>query len=612
MFQNFNTHDDPKAGALRLEKLRQQMQKQELDAFLVPHEDAFMGEYVPDNGERLKWLTGFGGSSGTAVVLMDKASLFVDGRYVLQAPQQIDTNSFEVIPIAQISIKDWLVHALGGDKVKNKVIGFAPFLHTTRQIEDLQKSLEPKGAKLVAITTNPLDAVWEDQPLLPNHLVVEYPDKRAGKTSVQKRGELGQLRIDNQARADNKCDAFMLTKPESIAWLLNIRGSDVPHTPFALSYALLHKNGDVVWFINPDRVSDAVIAHIGGQVRLVKPEDMAPYLATLKTEMIGLDRNSANYAFKEIIPNSIDMTDPCSLPKACKTSAEIEGAIAAHIRDGTALCNFLCWLDENAPMGEATEISVAEKLETYRAETGQLLDLSFDTISGSGPNGAIVHYRVTKATNRALKPGDIYLVDSGGQYLDGTTDVTRTVLIDGAPPPPDAMMAFTRVLKGHIALATARFPKGTNGIALDALARAPLWAAGLDFDHGTGHGVGSYLCVHEGPQSISKVGTVALQQGMIVSNEPGYYREGAFGIRIENLQYVTSASQKNAEERALHGFETLTLAPIDRRLIDSKLMTAEEITWLNDYHQAVWEKLSNAVNPETQNWLKRACAPLSC
>jgi len=397
-----------------------------------------------------------------------------------------------------------------------------------------------------------------------------------------------------------------------MAWLLNIRGRDVPHTPLALSFALLKQNGDCDWYIEPARASPSLLAHIGAGVRVFAPAKMAEDLRAYHKKRVLLDPQNTPLWFKTHLgSNFIRGTDPCLLPKACKTKAEIDGAKAAHIRDGAALCRFLCWFESEAPKGQLSEISAAQKLETYRDATGLLRDLSFDTISSTGAHGAIIHYRATHKTNRAIAAGDIYLVDSGGQYEDGTTDVTRTVLVDGASPPAGALAAFTYVLKGHIALSCARFPQGTNGAALDSLARAPLWAAGLDFAHGTGHGVGSYLSVHEGPQQISKHGQTALAPGMIVSNEPGYYRAGAFGIRIENLQYVTQAEQIEGGEQDMLGFETLTLAPIDKRLIDEKLLTAQERAWLNAYHARVYQTLSALGEPymdkTTAQWLARTC-----
>ena len=600
MLQSFETHADSETGAPRLKLLRAQMQKHKLDAFLVPHEDAFMGEYVPPHGARLKWLTGFDGSAGAAVVLTKSAALFVDGRYVLQAPRQVDTNCFDIIPLTQTHIKDWLKEQLPN----GAVIGFDPFLHSIKQHNDMAEMLKENNISLKPITPNLLDTIWHDQPPLPQQPVSLHPDARAGQTSRAKREKLCKA-ID-----EKKCAAFLFTRPESIAWALNIRGADVPHTPFALSYALLHKNGAVDWFIAPERVAKSVLTHIGGEVNLIPPEKMQAHLRQHKNARIGLDESTANYIFADWLPDAVNMADPSSLPKACKSQAEIDGAIAAHKRDGVALCRFLCWFDTHAPKGKETEISAAQKLEAFRVQADELLDLSFDTISASGANGAIVHYRVTKATDRKIQAGDIYLVDSGGQYQDGTTDVTRTIWVTGAPPPDDAIMAFTRVLKGHIALAAARFPKDTNGIALDALARAPLWAGGLDFDHGTGHGVGSYLSVHEGPQSISRNGTAALKEGMIVSNEPGYYREGAFGIRIENLQYVTPLTLRAGEAEEMHSFAPLTMAPIDRRLIDTKLLTQDEQAWLNNYHQMVLANLSALLDAQTRKWLVAACAPL--
>lgn len=600
MYQSFDDDFDPQAGAPRLKHLRAHMQEAGLDVFLVPREDAYMGEYVPASGERLKWLTGFGGSAGIAAVMADRAALLVDGRYVLQAPQQVDTACFEIVPIMETRLVDWLnAHVSAG-----QTIGFDPMLHTRNQINLLKKQLTVKDVSIIPVTENPLDKAWHDRPAPPCAPVVAQSDALAGRTSPDKRQSIGQQ------IAERKADAFLLTQPESIAWILNIRGADVPHTPFVLSYGLAHKDGRFDWFIDPERVPRTVREHMGTGVELIPPHNMATHLQSLSDNTVLLDPGTANFGFAEMLGDFIDSPDLCALPKACKTEAEINGARKAHIRDGAALCAFLHWLDQQAPKGGVSEISAAQRLEAFRRDTGHLKDLSFDTISGSGPNGAIVHYRVTETTNRILQPGELYLVDSGGQYSDGTTDVTRTILIDGAAPPVDAVMAFTRVLKGHIALACARFPKGTDGVMLDALARAPLWAAGLDFDHGTGHGVGAYLSVHEGPQRISKGGTVALQSGMIVSNEPGYYRADAFGIRIENLQFVTPATPPENGERPMHGFETLTLAPIDTRLIDPTLLTDDERDWLDTYHARVHETISPLLDSDAAAWLAAATSPL--
>ena len=601
MFQSFADDSSTKQVAPRVKALRARLAKRKLDGLIVPREDEFQGEYVPAANERLKWISGFGGSAGTAIVLTRKAALFVDGRYILQAPKQTDTKLFTIVDIMQTAPSLWLA----ANAKKGMEIGIDPRLHSETAVKAYRDRLAAKGARLVLLDDNPLDAEWQDRPDLPDTDVVIQPTRLAGRTSEQKRKSLAA----DMKKAGH--DVLLIAQPENIAWLLNIRAADVPHTPFALSFGLLHKNGSFDWFIRKSRVGTAVRAHIGSGVRLQRQGDMLDKLKALKSKTVAFDPTNTPAWFGEQMVNAnlVRVTDPCALPKAAKHKAEIKASIAAHEMDGAALCNFLAWFDKRAGKGEMTEICAAKQAEACRAASGKLLDLSFDTISGSGPNGAIVHYRVTEKTNRRIKPGDLYLIDSGGQYQQGTTDVTRTILVEGGTAPSGAKDAFTRVLRGHIALAMAHFPHGTNGMQLDTLARAPLWEVGLDFDHGTGHGVGSYLSVHEGPQRISKGGTVALQEGMIVSNEPGYYKANAFGIRIENLQYVT-ALKKAKGTRDMLGFEPLTLAPIDRRLIDKNQMTAIEIDWLNGYHSRVQKTLLPMVDKSTQSWLKANCKPL--
>ncbi len=603
MLQSFKNDGDPQAGTPTrkqcLAKLREQMRQQNISAFLVPREDAFMGEYVPECGERLKWLTGFSGSAGIAVIMADKAALLVDGRYVLQAPQQIDISCFDIVPLMQTRLHDWLNENL----TEGQIIGFDPMLHTVKQIKDLKKQVSVENITYLCLAVNPIDMIWQERPALPAKPVFIHPNKFAGRNCQEKRAQIA-AKIKQTEKT-----AFLITQPDTIAWVLNIRSEDVPRTPLALSYGLIYDDAQFDWFIEPTRIKPSIMAHMGEGVRLIAPDDMRAHLKGL-TRSVLLDPATANYGFIDMIENYVESEDLCALPKACKTEAEINGAQKAHIRDGVAMCEFLHWFDVHSAGGKVSEISAAQKLEQCRKSTGKLKDLSFDTISGGGPHGAIVHYRVTEKTNRVLRPGELYLVDSGGQYEDGTTDVTRTILVDGAPPPTDGVRAFTHVLKGHIALARARFPKGTDGVMLDAIARAPLWEAGLDFDHGTGHGVGSYLCVHEGPQRISKGGTVALQAGMIVSNEPGYYRTGVFGIRIENLQYVMPQTHKDEGERPMHKFKTLTLAPIDKRLIDISLLTKEEMKWLNNYHQRVHDTLFALLSDDAAKWLTQVTAAI--
>ena len=601
MFQTFTDDSSSDQVAPIVADLRARMAKLKIDGFIIPREDEYQGEYVPPANERLKRVSGFGGSAGTAIILARKAALFVDGRYILQAPEQTDTKIFSIVDVMQTAPSDWLA----ANAKKNQTIGIDPRLHSLAAVKAYQSKLEAKGAKLKMLDENPLDADWTDRPELPDTKVVIQPNRLTGRTSEDKRKTLAA----EMKRAGH--DALLIAQPENIAWLLNIRAQDVPHTPFALSFGLLNKNGSFDWFIRRSRVDATARAHIGSGLRVHHQGEMNEWLAKLKGKTVAFDPTNTPAWFAHHLENAniVHVTDPCALPKAAKQKAEIKASIAAHEMDGAALCNFLAWFDKQSRSGKLTEICAAKQAEAYRSATGKLLDLSFDTISGTGPNGAIVHYRVTEKTNRRIKPGDLYLIDSGGQYQQGTTDVTRTVLVDGQKPPKGAIDAYTRVLRGHIALAMALFPPGTNGMQLDTLARAPLWEVGLDFDHGTGHGVGSYLSVHEGPQRISKGGTVALQEGMIVSNEPGYYKANAFGIRIENLQYVTAVKNAKAE-RPMLGFEPLTLAPIDRRLVDKKQMTPAEIMWLNAYHMRVEKTLLAKVDKATKSWLTKNCKAL--
>jgi Xaa-Pro aminopeptidase len=595
MFQSFEDFTDPTKGAERVVQLRAELKHRKLASFLVPRTDEYQNEYVPPAGERLYWLTGFSGSAGLAVIQKKQAALFVDGRYTLQARNQVDGGAFEVLQTPNVKPTEWLVqHAKKGDRV-----GYDPRLHTMAEIARLERALAPTGAKLAPQKTNPVDAVWQDRPDPPMGPVVPHGLEYSGKPAAEKIADL------KQTLRQAKQDAVLLTQPESIAWAFNIRGSDVPHTPLALSFAILHAK---------KKLSDNVRGVLAEYLNIRQPDQLGSALKALgkAKAKVRLDSRSAPCWFGDQLAKAgakiVEGADPCLLPKAIKNSAEIDGARAAHIRDGAALCRFFAWLDREAPSGKVDEIRAAERLEAFRAETGRLKDLSFDTISGAGPNGAIVHYRVSRASSRGLEPGSLYLVDSGAQYVDGTTDVTRTIAI--GEPTQTMRRHFTLVLKGHIAVATARFPKGTRGQDLDPFARRPLWQAGLDFDHGAGHGVGSYLSVHEGPQRISRLGAVPLEPGMICSNEPGYYREGDYGIRIENLVLVTGLEKIEGGEREMMGFETLTLAPIDRRLIDTAMLTSEELDWLNGYHARVRETAGPIVDEQTRKWLEVATAAL--
>lgn len=592
----------------RLAALRAELVAQQIDGFLVPLADEHQGEFIAKRSQRLAWLTGFGGSAGMAIVLADKAAIFVDGRYTLQVRDQVDTEAFAPVAVAETAPEAWLREYLP----KGARLGFDPWLHTSSGTARLRVACTDVGAELAPMKHNPVDRVWEDQPSVPLGPVMSLAQEHAGQTSIEKRRQF------SDGLADAQCAASVLSAPDSIAWLLNIRGSDVPNSPLALGYAVVHLSGDVDWFIDALKIPVSTRNVLDPGISIRPPAEFSEGLAAL-TETEGPVRVDPASA-PEWIRLTLDAagvplsagTDLCTLPKARKNSAEIAGTRAAHIRDGAALTTFLAWLAKAGPKGGVSEISAANHLFECRRTDGRFRGLSFDTISGSGPNGAIVHYRVTPETDRTLNPGEVYLVDSGAQYLDGTTDVTRTVFIDdGKGASAQTKDRNTRVLKGHIAVATARFPAGTHGSQIDALARLALWEAGLDYDHGTGHGVGSYLGVHEGPQRISKQGGgVPMEPGMILSNEPGYYLEGAYGIRIENLVVVTECVGNAESERDMMEFETITLAPIDRNLIDRDLLTQTERDWFDAYHRRVYETLSPLVAENVRTWLKTVTAPI--
>ncbi len=604
MFQSFKEIADPSKGRPRVAQLRKELNKRKLAAFLVPHADEHQNEYLPPGAERLSWLTGFTGSAGMAIVGIRSAALFVDGRYTLQAPGQVDGRVFDVLQIPGNKPADWLKVTLK----KGDALGYDPRLHTIRAIERMQKTANEAGLRMVPQDENLVDAIWKDRPAAPRKAVSLHPLKYAGELAARKIAS-----VQKQLRNAN-ADCVVITLPESIAWLVNIRGQDVPHTPLPLSFAIIPKKGKPELFIAPEKLAATVRKALARDVKLCPPAKMAPALAAIGKAKgkVQLDPETASQWFANQLEQAgaeiVHGTDPCLALKARKNKTEIAGTRAAHQRDGVAMCRFLAWLDAKAPSGKLDEISAAKKLESFRRQTGELKEISFDTISGAGANGAIVHYRVSESSNAQLIPGTLYLVDSGAQYLDGTTDITRTVSL-GAPT-GDMRRHFTLVLKGHIGLAAARFPKGTRGVDLDPLARSPLWNAGHDFDHGTGHGVGSYLSVHEGPQSISKRGMVALEPGMIISNEPGYYLEGHYGIRIENLVLVTRARKVKGGDRPMMGFETLTLAPIDRRLIDPALLTRDELKWLNAYHARVLKEISPELSVRDRKWLEQATIPM--
>ena len=588
----------------RLARLRTELAARHLDGFIVPRGDEHQGEYVPPRGQRLAWLTGFSGSAGLAIVLRDRAALFVDGRYTLQAAAQVDTDSFEIHHLIEEPPAQWITSVLR----KGEVLAYDPWLHTPHEVERFRSAAEKAGASLRGIAENPLDRVWAGQPAAPIAPVVPQPELFAGESAASKRTRLGR------ALQEDGVAAVVLTMPESIAWLLNIRGGDVPHTPLPLSFAILRQDGSVSLFIDRRKLVPGIERHLGNAVTVLPPKQLGPALDELAVQggTVQADpATAASWVFDRLAAAGAKIhraADPCLLPKASKNAAEIDGTRAAHRRDGAALTRFLAWLAREAPKGELREIAASDRLEAFRREGEHFRDLSFPTISGAGSNGAIVHYRATPETEKRLEPGTLYLLDSGAQYLDGTTDVTRTVAV--GQPSDEMRDRFTRVLKGHIALALARFPKGTTGTQLDGFARRALWQVGLDYDHGTGHGVGSYLGVHEGPQRISKApNSQALLPGMIVSNEPGYYKTGAYGIRIENLVLVQPAD--GAAEREMFGFETLTLAPIDRNLIEPSLLDEEESAWLDAYHERVRETLTPFVDPDTAHWLAEATRPVA-
>ncbi len=582
-----------------------ELQRRQLDGLLVPLADQHQGEYVPPNAQRLAWLTGFTGSAGLAIVYPLGSAIFVDGRYTLQVVDQVVGELFQPQHLLEQPPTQWLAeHVQAGAR-----IGYDPWLHTPNGLKKLQAACAQAGAVLVACPNNPVDAVWTDRPPPPRAPAVVHPMEYAGESSSAKR-----LRLGEQLAAAG-VDAAILTQPDSIAWLLNVRGGDVMHAPLVLSFALLYADGRVDWFVDARKLDDALRDHLGAAVRVCAPDALDSAVDALGQygRRVLIDpATAAAHLFERLEQAGAKLeraADPCVLPKACKNVTELAGARAAHERDGVALTRFLHWLVEQAPAGGVDELGAAAQLRRFREAATEFRDISFDTISGSGPNGAIVHYRVTAATSRRLQLGDLYLVDSGGQYVDGTTDVTRTVAI--GEPSAEQRRHFTLVLKGHIALAQARFPQGTCGTQLDILARQALWQAGLDFDHGTGHGVGSYLCVHEGPQRISKfLLDVPLQPGMIVSNEPGYYKTGAYGIRIENLLVVTEAQAIAGGERAMLGFENLTLAPIDTRLIDPSRLHDSERAWLNAYHARVRTVIGPQLDAPVRGWLEQVTRPV--
>ncbi len=598
-FQTYDDVSDAATCAPRLKALRAELAKRGIDGFVVPHADEHQNEYLPANAERLAWLTAFTGSAGTAVVLKDKAAIFVDGRYTLQVRKQTDTSLFEPRDLVAEGPQGWLPdHLPTGAK-----LGYDPWLMTANGVALLRQAAEKAGGSLVYCQCSPLDTVWTDRPAAPNGKAVPHAFNLSGEESKSKRARVAA------SLKKAKADAAVITLCDSVCWLFNIRGTDLPHTPFVLALAILHADGSAELFLNEEKRSPELAAHLGDGVTLKPISAFTASLDALKDKSVLADPATAASAIFDRLEKTgakiIRGADPCQLPKACKNPIELEGTRKAHIRDGAALSRFLAWFAREAPNGSLTEIAATEALEGFRRATNYLSDLSFDSISGAGSNGAIVHYRVTRSTNRTIANNEMFLIDSGAQYPDGTTDVTRTVIV--GKPTADMKDRFTRVLKGHIALATVHFPEGTIGMQLDSFARRPLWEAGLDYDHGTGHGVGSYLSVHEGPQNISKRPvTQALLPGMICSNEPGYYKTGDYGIRIENLVVVREPASVPSGERPMMSFETITLAPIDLNLVEPGLLTEGERAWLNAYHARVFEMISPLVDEETRDWLKQA------
>lgn len=595
MFQTFARETTPDQGPPRLALLRAAMKDAGIDALLVPREDAWAGEYVAPRDARLAWLTGFTGSAGFAVVLADQAAIFVDGRYRVQVRAEV-APEFTPVNWPEVQLADWLTEALDA----GAVVAFDPWLHGSKAIGDLTAKLKAADIELAA-RSSLIDPLWEDQPAAPTAAFEPYPIKFAGQISAEKREAVAAEMTQNAA---------IITAPDSIAWLLNIRGRDIARNPVPHAFAILHKSGNVDLFAGPGKAR-AVAEHMGEDVSLYLLDDLQSAVEGLGGPVLmspgapHIIRSWLDTAGIEVVIGK----DPCSLPKACKSEVEIAGSEAAHERDAVAMVKFLAWLEQTAQAGGLSEIDVVTALEGFRRETNQLLDISFDTICGAGGHGAIVHYRVTEDTNAHVKTGALLLVDSGGQYVDGTTDITRTVTI--GTPPEDAVRSYTAVLQGMIAVSRARFPKGVAGRDLDALARTPLWALGRDYDHGTGHGVGVYLCVHEGPQGISRRNMVPLKPGMILSNEPGYYREGEFGIRIENLLVVRPAPEIAGQDaREMMVFETLTWVPLDRRLIDVTVLTVAERVWVDDYHAGVLQRVEPHVDGDVATWLRAACAPL--
>ncbi len=601
-FQSFTEPSDPAQVSGRIAALHQALLALGLDGFVVPRADEHQGEYVPAHMARLAWLTGFTGSAGNAVVLADKAALIVDGRYTIQSAEQTDTRVVTPVRMEETPLDRWIERNLpAGGK-----LGYDPWLHTVDGVARLEKAAAAAGGSLVPVAKNPIDALWSDRPAPPAAPVKAHRADYAGEDAASKLARI------QKALAEAKVDALIVSDPHALAWTFNVRGGDVEHTPLPLGYAIVPRTGRPTVFLSPEKITNEAGDAIGAVGEIAPPGDLERQIARLGAAgaRVRLDAATAASALATLIRDAGGTpdvgADPIALMKARKNAAELAGSRAAHLRDGVAMANYLSWLAREAPKGGLTEIDAVAALENERLKTGLLKDVSFTTIAGAGPNAALPHYRVTAASNRPIEPG-IFLVDSGGQYEDGTTDITRTIVV--GEPTAEMRDRYTRVLKGHVAISRLVFVKGTSGAQLDAFARLPLWQGGFDFDHGTGHGVGSYLSVHEGPQRLSKLGTTPLEPGMILSNEPGYYKEGHYGIRIENLIVVEERHIPGAE-RTIYGFETITWCPYERALIDLNLLDDGEIAWIDDYHAKVWAKLSPQVEGEAKAWLEAACRPL--
>lgn len=591
------------ADPARLDRLRSALDEAGVDGLILPRADEHQGEYIPPGAERLAWLTGFTGSAGVVVVLKDRAALFVDGRYTLQAGQQVDTGRWEIRHLVRTPPAEYIAGNLAGGR-----LGYDPRLHSVTGATRIRDAIRQAGGTLVALEANPVDRIWDGRPAAPLGRVETLPVELTGLDAAAKRALVAETLVQRDA------GVTVLNQPESIAWLLNIRGRDVPYTPLPLCYATVGRDGSVELFLDPAKCDAETRAALGNQVSLRPFEAIGEALDALGVAgaAVSLDPDSASEWLHQRLAEAgatvVSAEDPCIRPRARKNAVEIAGTRAAHVRDGVAVTRFLKWIDDNGAGGGVTEAGAADALERFRGQGARWRGPSFPSISGAGPNGAIVHYRVTPETDRPLQPGTLYLIDSGAQYLDGTTDITRTVAV--GTPTQEMRERFTLVLKGHIAIATARFPAGTSGGQLDALARQYLWKEGLDFDHGTGHGVGSFLGVHEGPQRISATSRVPFEAGMIISNEPGYYKPGGYGIRIENLLLTVESDPAEDSGRPMLAFETITFAPIDRRLIEPALLGIEEVAWLDAYHAAVRARVVPSLDAAEREWLAAATAPI--